>query len=263
MSSISVSELRAALDSAQPPLLIDVRRHDEYLKSPVTIAGALRRDPEGVTSWAVELPAANRVVVYCVHGRATSQEAAGALRSRRAEASYLEGGIEAWRAASGPLDRKPIESASRWVTRERPKIDRIACPWLIRRFIEKDAELLYVPTSQVREIAAARDAIPYDIPDVHFSHDGEKCSFDTFLRHYRLRDPALQQLAVIVRGADTARLDIAPQAAGLAAISLGLSRNFADDHEMLRHGMVMYDALYAWCKEGQDELHTWNPKAYA
>jgi len=114
----------------------------------------------------------------------------------------------------------------------------------------------------VLDAAKERDAIPYDIPDVHFSHDGERCSFDAFLKHFRLTDPALDQLAVIVRGADTARLDLAPQAAGLAAISLGLSRNFADDQEMLRHGMVMYDALYRWCKEGRDEIHTWNPAAY-
>jgi hypothetical protein len=150
------------------------------------------------------------------------------------------------------------------VTRERPKIDRIACPWLISRFVDKDAEFLYVPTSEVRSAARTRDAIPYDIPDVPFSHDGELCTFDAFVKHYRLEgDPALAQLAVIVRGADTGKLDLAPQASGLAAISLGLSRNFADDHEMLKHGMVVYDALYRWCKEGQDELHTWNPAAHA
>jgi len=124
------------------------------------------------------------------------------------------------------------------------------------------AEFLYVPTKEVLATAKERDATPYDIPDVHFSHEGERCSFDAFLKHYRLTDPALGQLAVIVRGADTARLDLAPQAPGLAAISLGLSRNFADDHEMLKHGMVMYDALYAWCKSGQEEVHTWNPTAY-
>jgi hypothetical protein len=149
------------------------------------------------------------------------------------------------------------------VTRERPKIDRIACPWLIARFVDRDAEFLYVPTKQVRETAQARDAVPYDVPDVHFTHEGELCSFDAFIKHYRLgEDPALQRLALIVRGADTAKLDLAAQAPGLAAISLGLSRIFPDDHEMLKHGMVLYDALYAWCKEGQDEVHTWNPAAY-
>ncbi|HET7159433.1 MAG TPA: chromate resistance protein ChrB domain-containing protein [Burkholderiales bacterium] len=166
-----------------------------------------------------------------------------------------------WQAGGRATDSKPAAASTRWVTRERPKIDRIACPWLIARFVDKDAQFLYVPTKEVREVAKARDAIPYDIPDVHFSHVGELCSFDAFIKHYRLNDPALQQLALIVRGADTAKLELAPQAPGLAAISLGLSRNFADDHEMLKHGVVMYDALYAWCREGQDELHTWNPAA--
>jgi len=175
----------------------------------------------------------------------------------------LLGGIEdGWRPAGGNLMHKGGNASTRWVTRERPKIDRIACPWLIARFVDPEAEFLYVPTGNVLSAAKETEAIPYDIPDVQFSHDGEFCSFDAFLKTYHLTDPALQQLAVIVRGADTARLDLAPQAAGLAAMSLGLSRNFKDDHEMLKHGMVMYDALYAWCKGGQDELHTWNPAAY-
>lgn len=147
----------------------------------------------------------------------------------------------------------------KWVTRERPKIDRIACPWLIRRFIEPDAEFLYVPAPQVLEVAEAQQAIPYDIPGVEFSHVGDKCSFDAFLDKYDLADPALLQLAEIVRGADTSRLDLTPQSAGLFALSLGLSANFADDHEMLEHGMVMYDALYAWCRSCQTEAHRWPP----
>ncbi len=149
-----------------------------------------------------------------------------------------------------------------WITREHPKIDRVACPWLVARFIDADAEFLFVPPDRVEAEAAARGAIPFDVEGVELSHDGPRCSFDAFVAKYGLTDPALETIATIVRGADTARLDIAPQAAGLLAISLGLSRNFADDHEMLKHGMVMYDALYTWCKEGQDELHTWNPNAY-
>ncbi len=148
----------------------------------------------------------------------------------------------------------------KWVTRERPKIDRIACPWLIARFIDKDAEFLYVPSDEVIRVAEESGATPYDIPGVEMSHVGELCSFDAFLRKYDLRDPALQQLALIVRGADTSRLDLTPQSAGLYAISLGLSQSFAKDHEMLRHGMVMYDALYAWCKDCQRESHNWPPK---
>ena len=147
-----------------------------------------------------------------------------------------------------------------WVTRERPKIDRIACPWLIRRFIDPEAEFLFVPPVEVRAVARTTGAIPYDVPDVELSHVGELCSFDAFLRKYALDDPALDDLARIVRGADTARLDLAPQSAGLLAISLGLSQLFEDDHEMLRHGMVMYDALYAWCRSLTGETHNWPPK---
>ncbi len=148
-----------------------------------------------------------------------------------------------------------------WVTRERPKIDRIACPWLICRFIDAQAEFLYVPTEKVLETAQRTDAIPYDIPGVELTHEGERCSFDKFLSKYDLSDPALHQLAVIVRAADTDRLDLSAQAPGLLAVTLGLSKNFADDHEMLRHGMVIYDALYAWCVSLQGERHGWNPKA--
>jgi hypothetical protein len=148
----------------------------------------------------------------------------------------------------------------KWVTRERPKIDRIACPWLIARFIDPEPEFLYVPADQVLAVAQQTGAVAYDIPGVEMSHVGELCSFDAFLSKYRLQQPALQQLASIVRGADTSRLDLTPQSAGLYAISLGLSHTFADDHEMLRHGMVMYDALHAWCQECQGETHNWPPK---
>jgi hypothetical protein len=150
----------------------------------------------------------------------------------------------------------------KWVTRERPKIDRIACPWLIQRFIEKEPEFLYVPSDLVLAVAKETGAIPYDIPGVELSHVGELCSFDAFLKKYELRDPALQQLAVVVRGADTSRLDLTPQSPGLYALSLGLSDVFTDDHEMLRHGIVMYDALYAWCARLQGETHNWPPAGY-
>ncbi|HUF81294.1 MAG TPA: chromate resistance protein ChrB domain-containing protein [Burkholderiales bacterium] len=146
---------------------------------------------------------------------------------------------------------KPKDASTRWVTRERPKIDRIACPWLIARFVDPDAEFLYVPSSEVVRAAGERQAVPYDIPGVAFGHHGDQCSFDAFLKAYRLTDPALGRVAAIVRGADTGRLDLAPQSAGLLAMSQGLSRLFEDDHEMLEHGMMLYDALYAWCREGQ------------
>ena len=148
----------------------------------------------------------------------------------------------------------------KWVTREHPKIDRVACPWLIRRFIDRDAEFLFVAPAEVKRVAEQTGAIPYDVEGVELSHAGPRCSFDLFLEKYGLTDPHLRELAVIVRGADTDRLDLAPQAAGLLAISLGLSRNFPDDHEMLRHGFVIYDALYTWSREVRAERHTWNPQ---
>jgi hypothetical protein len=147
----------------------------------------------------------------------------------------------------------------KWITRERPKIDRIACPWLVTRFIDKEPEFLYVPSGDVLSVADKTKAIPYDIPGVELTHEGELCSFDAFLKKYRLDDPALGRLALIVRGADTSRLELTPQSAGLYALSLGLSHDFADDHEMLKHGMVMYDALYAWCIHCESESHNWPP----
>jgi len=151
----------------------------------------------------------------------------------------------------------------KWITRERPKIDRIACPWLIARFIDRDAEFVFAPPSEVKRLAAETGAIPFDVEGVELSHDGPLCSFDALLAKYQVDDPSLQELAVIIRGADTARLDLAPQAAGLLAISLGLSHNFGDDHEQLRHGFVIYDALYAWSRHVRGETHTWNPQRAA
>jgi len=261
-ASFTLADLRQSLQSDLPPLVIDVRKAEPFRAATRLVHGALRRDPLRVAEWSRSLPVASSVVVYCVHGREVSQGVASELRNRGIEARYLAGGVEAWREAGAPMASKPADASTRWITRERPKIDRIACPWLIARFIDPDAEFLYVPADRVRTAAAERAAVPYDVPDVEFSHLGDQCSFDAFLRVFRLRDPALDELAVIVRGADTGRLDLAPQAAGLAAVSLGLSRNFADDHEMLRQGMVVYDALYTWCKEGKAEVHTWKPEAY-
>jgi hypothetical protein len=158
------------------------------------------------------------------------------------------------------LAKQALESkATRWVTRERPKIDRIACPWLVLRFVDPQAQFLYVPPHEVLNAAAAHDATPYDIRDVHFSHRGERCSFDAFIEHYRLDAPGLVRLADIVRGADTSRLDLAPQSAGLFSISLGLSALYRDDQEMLRAGLTLYDALYEWCRSLTSEAHAWPP----
>jgi rhodanese-related sulfurtransferase len=243
-ASISATDLRQSIRASDPPLVIDVRRNERFKESSHYLKGALRRDPEEVLKWKETLPQAASIVVYCVHGHEVSQNVAKALGAR-----YLEGGVEHWREEGGEMATKPKGAATRWVTRERPKIDRIACPWLVRRYVDPDAEFLYVPAGEVKKVAAEKTATPYDIPDVEFGHQGELCSFDAFLAKFRLNDPALQRLALIVRGADTGRLDLAPQAPGLLAISQGLSRNFADDHEMLAHGMVVYDALYSWCRQ--------------
>jgi hypothetical protein len=151
----------------------------------------------------------------------------------------------------------------KWITRERPKVDRVACPWLIARFIDREAEFIFAPAGEVAAKAAQLSATPYDVEGVELTHDGPLCSFDAFLKKYALDDPALHDLAVIVRGADTDRLDLAPQCAGLLALSLGLSAHFADDHEQLGHGFVVYDALYAWLKKARGERHDWNPQRTA
>lgn len=245
---ISSKELQTQLTGVQPPLVIDVRRTPAYRGATEMIEGALRRDPATVAEWSGALPRARSVVVYCVHGHEVSQNAAKALRGAGLNARFLDGGIEeGWKGNGGAVAHKPKDAATRWVTRERPKIDRIACPWLVTRFIDPGAEFLYAPVADVPRVAAERGAVPYDMPDGAFTHAGERCSFDAFLKTYRLSEPALERLATIVRGADTGRLDLAPQSAGLLAISLGLSRNFADDHALLKQGMVIYDALYAWC----------------
>ena len=146
----------------------------------------------------------------------------------------------------------------KWITRERPKIDRIACPWLIKNFVDKDAEFIYVPKEQVFQKAKELDAIPYDIPGAEYSHYGEECSFDFFIKKHHLSDPALVKLALIIRGADTNHFNLAQQSAGLWAISAGFSYNYPNDYEMLEHGMKLYDALYSWAKYVQGEIHTWN-----
>ena len=258
---VTPAALRQSLASERPPLVIDVRREPAFRSAPDWLRGALRRDPEHAGRWHATLPRSARVVVYCVHGHEVSQGVARELRAHGFDAAYLDGGIEGWRTFGGEIDIKARDAASRWVTRERPKIDRIACPWLLRRFIDPHAEFLYVPRDAVMRVAAEARATPYDVPDVRLTHAGEYCSFDAFIAAFRLREPALDELARIVRGADTGRLDLAPQAAGLAALSSGLSRLYPNDHEMLAHGMVMYDALYGWCKEGKPQAQTWNPES--
>jgi rhodanese-related sulfurtransferase len=262
--SISPKALYPLIGSHDSPIVIDVRRQSAFDADDRVLVSAQRRGPEQVGEWWADLPTGQPIVVYCVHGHEVSQQKAAALRGGGRDARYLEGGITGWAELGLPLRKKAPAASNSWVTRERPKVDRIACPWLIRRFIDPAATFLYVPTERVFDVAATSGATAYDIPGAEpFSHDGELCSFDAFLRVFEIRDAALDMLAVIVRGADTARLDLAPQAAGLLALSRGLSANFTDDHAMLEHGLTMYDALYAWCRSCQGETHNWTPAATA
>lgn len=280
LPSISPSQLNALLGRADAPLLLDVRRRPRFAESDRLLAGARYCAPEDVARFAAEHPPGD-AVVYCVYGHEVSQDAARTLRDAGWNARYLGGGIEGgepgvdaadeiaqWRAEPVPRMRKRPdlgvtgERASRWITRARPKIDRIACPWLVRRFIDPRAEFFYVPTEQVFEQAKQLQAVPYDIPGAPVEHEWEHCSFDTLMRAFELRDPALATLASIVRGADTDRLAIAPQCAGLLAVSLGFSQMHQDDdHAMLLAMMPVYDALYAWCRSAQGEAHRWSAHA--
>ncbi len=263
ISSISVPEVLQHCGSASAPFLIDVRRLPTFSAEKRMIAGATWRDPVAIGDWLKFLPRHRDIAVYCVHGHEISKNTCAALRAAGLNAYFLEGGIEAWMTAGGPTIAKDaslsipsaVNHPSRWITRERPKIDRIACPWLIRRFIDPCAEFLYAPSAEVRSVAQAEQAIPYDVPDVQFSHRGELCSFDAFLADFAIDDPALADLALIVRGADTGKPELTPQSPGLLAISLGLSVNYPDDHAMLEHGMLIYDAFYAWVRAARAEIH--------
>jgi len=262
-NTISPEQLKHLVGGADCPPIFDVRRKQAYADAADVIPTAVWRDHRAADAWAGALPPGGDVVVYCVHGHQVSQAACALLAAAGARARYLEGGIDGYREAGGITVAKtkwtPADRPSRWVTRERPKIDRIACPWFIRRFVDRDAAIYYVAPDQVKAAAQELDAVPFDIDDatIEFSHVGDLCSFDAFLAKFQVRDPALDRLAVIVRGADTARLDLAPECAGLLAVSLGLSATCADDAEMLAQGIAVYDALYGWCRHAQGETHNW------
>lgn len=261
---LSPSELIPLIGSGTCPLFIDVRRSEAFESSPVRIAGAIWRDHMGVGEWLPALPPARPIVVYCSHGHNVSEIAAAGLASLGAKVAILDGGIEAWIGAGGltvPRAAAGIEPGlpkpSVWVTRERPKIDRIACPWLVRRFVDPLAVFHFVAAEWVIDVAKETGWIPFDVVGVHYSHRGDECTFDTMISEFGISHPALLHLARIVRGADTARPDLEPQAAGLLAISLGLSAIEPDDRAQLEAGIRIYDALYGWCRHATGETHNW------
>jgi len=235
-------------------------------RSPRLLPGAVRRDFRRVAEWSHEFRGSAPVVV-CQRGQKLSEGVAAWLRHEGIAAETLEGGFEAWTAAAGPLVTQsalPVRNAGGrtiWVTRARPKVDRVACPWLIRRFIDPAAIFLFVAPAEVQRVADRFGATPFDIDGVFWSHRGELCSFDVMLDECGLHTPALDRLALIVRGADTDRQDLAPQAAGLLAASLGLSRMYKDDLAQLEAGMGLYDAFYRWCRDATEEGHNWPARA--
>jgi rhodanese-related sulfurtransferase len=267
--SISPQDLWSMIGTANAPQIVDVRRRDVYDAADGLLPACGWRDFAAVTQWSTSLDRGRPVVLACKAGKELSQSAAAHLRADGFDARLLAGGYAGWTGAGLPLTHKAtVERFARarpslWVTRRRPKIDRIACPWLVRRFIDAEARILYVDPAYVAAVAHETGAVPFDIEGVELSHEGPRCTFDTMLKLFGLEaEASLAHLALIVRGADTARPDLAPEAAGLHAVSLGLSALAGDDdHGLLRHGFMVYDALFAWLRFAAAERHNWPAKA--
>lgn len=261
-TEITSSQLARLVGLPAAPVIIDVRVPEDVDADARLLPTAVRRDARSVASWGAEF-AGRDVVVVCQKGLKLSQGVTAWLLHEGVRAETLEGGFEAWRTAGGLLvkpDRlPPRDEAGRtvWVTRARPKVDRIACAWLIRRFVDPNAVFLFVAASEVTAVAERFKAMPFDIDGVFWTHRGERCTFDTMIEEFGLVSEPLARLAAIVRGADTARLELVPQAAGFLAASLGLSRMFRDDLEQLGAGMLLYDAFYRWCRDAVEETHNW------
>jgi rhodanese-related sulfurtransferase len=263
LNTISIDKLSRLIGMPHCPALVDVRTEEDFHASPRLIPGAMRRSHADPSDWAGEL-AGRSAVVICQRGAKLSQGVAAWLRHAGVPADGLEEGFEGWSKAGLPLvptaKLPPPDKHGRtvWVTRARPKVDRVACPWLIRRFVDPRAVFLFVAPPEVGAVAERFAATPFDVEGVHWSHRGERCTFDVMVEEFGLATEAMLRLAAIVRGADTARFETAPQAAGLLAASLGLSRMYADDLAQLEAGMTLYDAFYRWCRDATDETHTWH-----
>ncbi len=258
INAISPEKLARLIGTPSCPAIIDVRPDGTEL-----LPASSRRSVESVSEWVTTLTD-RKVVIACVHGQERSAGVAAILRSEGVDAETLEGGFDAWRGAGLPvieaakLPQRDSMGRTVWVTRARPKVDRIACPWLIRRFVDPAAVFLFVAPTDVAGVAERFGATPFDVDEVFWSHRGEMCTFDTMVEEFGLSSiDALARLAIIVRGADTGRPEIAPQSAGLLAASLGLSRMFSSDLEQLEAGMLVYDAFYRWCRDAVDETHDW------
>lgn len=261
-ASIAPDKLARLIGTARAPVIIDVREDEALAADPRLIPGSIHLAYATAEQWAPTYRGKS-VAVSCQRGKKLAEGAAAWLRHSGASAEVVEGGFEAWRDAGlalvpiAAMPRRNAAGSTVWVTRSRPKIDRIACPWLIRRFVDPGAVFLFVAAPEVGEVATRFSATPFDIEAVQFSHRGDLCTFDIMIAEFGLASPALERLALIVRGADTARPDLAPEAAGLLAVSLGLSRMFADDLEQLEAGMLLYDALYRWARDATEETHNW------
>jgi rhodanese-related sulfurtransferase len=259
-NTVTAVQLMRLIGTPQLPVILDVRTPEDLDLDRHVIPTARRIAAQQAATVAAEV-GGRAVVTVCERGAKLSEGAAALLRCAGIAAEVLEGGWQAWRAAglpAVPVERLPEGGGSGlWVTRHRPKIDRIACPWLIRRFIDPGARFLYVTPAEVAGVASRFDAIPFDVTDVAYSHRGAECTFDALLDDFGLHTQALDRLALVIRGADTDRHDLAPQAAGLLAVSVGLSRLYRDDLDQLAAGMGVYDALYRWARDGFDEGHDW------
>ncbi|HEX7873367.1 MAG TPA: sulfurtransferase/chromate resistance protein [Sphingobium sp.] len=265
LNTIAVDKLSRLIGTPKGPAIIDVRTDEDFAADPRLIPGAVRRPWADVANWAADYRGQS-VVAVCREGHTLSQGTSAWLRQAGADAEALDGGIKAWIAAGhpavpeAPLPARDAQGRTVWVTRARPKVDRIACPWLIRRFVDPNAVFLFVAPGEVAGVADRFGATPFDVEGdgIKWSHDGECCTFDVMLDGFGLSSlKPLAHLALIVRGADTGRPDIVPEAAGLVALSLGLSRMYADDLEQLEAGMLIYDALYRWCRDATGETHDW------
>ena len=267
--SISAKDLWNAIATQSAPQIVDVRRREAYAQSPQLLPGGLWRDAGNSQEWSSEFDRTRPIVVACKAGHEMSHTAVAHLRADGLDARVLVGGYEALAkaglpfAAKAELDRLTPKRPGVWVTRRRPKLDRVACPWLIRRFLDPQARVLFVDPDEVVNVARESGGVPFDIKNVELSHEGERCTFDTMLKLFGLEvEPSLARLALIVRGADTARPDLAPEAAGLHAVSLGLSALAGDDdHCLLERGFMIYDALFAWLRFAADERHNWPARA--